>query len=75
MAHQITGYRFFTKGEKNFVIYSTLYKSGRFASLHNCTGLTEEQARGKFIVEHSNEVDLLLMEKQNQERKHKIILS
>ena len=71
--HQITGFRFFDKADKRFVIYSTLYKSGRWASLHECTGLTDEQARGKFIVEHSKEVDRLMMEKHNETKK--IILS
>jgi hypothetical protein len=65
--HQITGYYFFEKGDKKFVIYSTKYESGRFASMHECTGLTDEQARGKFIVEHSKEVDFLRMEKQRQD--------
>jgi hypothetical protein len=65
--HQITGYYFFTKGDKKFVIYSTKYDSGRFASMHDCTGLTDEQARGKFIVEHSKEVDFLRKEKQRQD--------
>lgn len=70
--HQITGYYFFTKGEKKFVVYSTLYKAGRFASMHECTGLTDEQARGKFLIEHSNEVDLLIKQKKQQ---NKIVLS
>jgi hypothetical protein len=65
--HQITGYYFFTKGDKKFVIYSTKYDSGRFASMHECTGLTDEQARGRFIVEHSQEVDFLRREKQRQD--------
>jgi hypothetical protein len=60
MFHQITGYYFFNKGEKKYVIYSTKYKGGRYASMHECTGLTEEQARGKFITAHSEEVDHLL---------------
>jgi hypothetical protein len=73
--HQITGFRFFNKGPKRFVIYSTLYKSGRWASMHECTGLTDEQARGKFIVEHSEEVDRLMAQKKLNDSKHKIILS
>lgn len=73
--HQITGYYFFTKGDKKFLVYSTLYKSGRWASFHDCTGLTDEQARGKFIVEHSKEVDLLMAQKKKDESKSKIILA
>lgn len=65
--HQITGYYFFNKGDKKYVIYSTKYPSRRFASVHECTDLTDEQARGKFIVEHSNEVDYLIKEKQRQD--------
>jgi hypothetical protein len=55
------------------VVYSTLYKSGRWASMHECTGLTDEQARGKFVVEHSEEVDRLMMQKEKA--KSKIILN
>jgi hypothetical protein len=69
--HQITGFYFFTKGEKKYVIYSTLYSHGRYANTFECTGLTDEQARGKFIIEHSKMVDLSLKQKQNQ----KIILN
>ena len=65
--HQITGYYFFTKGEKKYVIYSTKYPDGRFASMHECTGMTDEQARGRFIIEHSEEVDYLMREKQLKE--------
>jgi hypothetical protein len=75
MFHQITGYYFFTKGEKKFVIYSTKYKGGRYASIHECTELTDEQARGKFVIEHSNEVDQLMKQKEIDEQKHKIILT
>lgn len=75
--HQITGYFFFThKNGKKYVIYSTLYSSGRYASTHECTGLTDEQARGKFIIEHSNEVDVLLAQKRQNERENsKLILT
>lgn len=72
--HQVTGFYFFNKGEKKYVVYSTLYKSGRYASWHDCTGLTDEQARGKFLVEHSNEVDLLMKQKKRDENKVKIIV-
>lgn len=72
--HQITGYFFIThKNGKKFVIYSTLYKSGRYASMHECTGITDEQARGKFIIEHSKEVDHLLREEQKNKSHSKII--
>jgi hypothetical protein len=73
--HQVTGFYFFTKDDKKYVVYSTLYKSGRYASFHEYTGLTDEQARGRFIIEHSKEVDSLLMQKQSNENKSKIILS
>lgn len=63
-----------TKGEKRFVMYSTLYRGGRFSSMHECTGLTDEQAKGKFIIEHSNEVDHLIAEKQRRENKSRIIV-
>jgi hypothetical protein len=65
--HQITGFYFFNKGEKKFVIYSTKYDSGRFASVHEYTGLTDEQARGRFIVEHSEEVDYLIRDKKQKD--------
>lgn len=70
--HQITGFYFFDhKDGRRFVIYSTLYKEGRFANTFECTGLTDEQARGKFIVDHSRMVDASL----NQLRKQsKIVL-
>lgn len=74
--HQITGFYFFTKPKtgKRYVMYSTLYKSGRYASTHDCTGLTDAQARGKFIIEHSNEVDTLLrQERENKQKQSKII--
>lgn len=73
--HQITGYYFFTKGDKRFVVYSTLYQSGRYASFHDCTGLTEEQAKGKFIIDHNKEVDLLMQQKKKNDSKSKIILT
>jgi hypothetical protein len=70
--HQITGFYFFTKADgKKFVVYSTKYPSGRYCSLHECTGLADEQARGKFILEHSKEVDYLIRQKNNS----KIILN
>jgi hypothetical protein len=72
--HQITGFYFFShKDGSKYVVYSTLYKSGRWASMHECTGLTDEQARGKFVVEHSEEVDRLM--KQKEKAKSKIILN
>lgn len=67
--HQITGYRFFFKKDKKFVLYSTLYAHGRYASLHECTGLTDQQASVKFIVEHNHEVDRLLAEKKRNQSK------
>lgn len=74
--HSITGFYFFTKADgKKFVVYSTLYKSGRYASIHDCTGLTDEQARGKFVIEHSNEVDHLMKVKKQNESRSKIILT
>lgn len=74
--HQITGYYFFShKNGKKYVVYSTLYKSGRWASMHDCTGLTEAQARGKFVIEHSEEVDRLMAEKKKNETQSKIILN
>jgi hypothetical protein len=73
--HQITGYYFFTKSDKRFVVYSTLYQSGRYASFHDCTGLTEEQAKGKFIVDHNKEVDFLMQQKKKNDSKSKIILT
>jgi hypothetical protein len=72
--HQITGFRFFTKNNGNkYVVYSTLYSHGRYASLHDCTGLTDQQAMGKFIVEHNHEVDRLLKEKQANEKQSLIL--
>lgn len=74
--HPITGFYFhITKEGVKWVGYSTLYHSGRYLSWHNATGLTDEQARGKFIVEHSQEVDHLIAEKQKKENKNKIILN
>jgi hypothetical protein len=74
MHHTITGFYFFSHvNGKKYVVYSTLYKSGRWASMHECTGLTDEQARGKFVVEHSEEVDRLMMQKEKA--KSKIILN
>jgi hypothetical protein len=65
--HQITGFYFFThKDGRKFVIYSTRYKSGRYANTFECTGLTDEQARGKFIVEHSKMVDATLRQTQSK---------
>lgn len=73
--HQITGYYFFTKSDgKKYVVYSTLYKEGRFANMFECTGLTDEQARGKFVIDHSQMVDASLIQKRNQESKSKIVL-
>ena len=64
-----------TKGDKRFVVYSTLYKSGRYASWHDCTGMPDDQARGKFLMEHSNEEDhLLKTENQQNEKRSKIIV-
>jgi hypothetical protein len=69
--HKITGFYFFDhKDGRRFVIYSTLYKEGRFANTFECTGLSDEQARGKFVIDHSKMVDASL----NQLRKPKIIL-
>jgi hypothetical protein len=73
--HYPTGFYFFTKGEKKYVIYSTLYKSGRYANTFECTDLTDEQARGKYLIDHSKMVDATMRQKQMQESKHKIILS
>lgn len=68
--HQITGFYFLTnKDGRKHVVYSTLYKDGRYCSMHDATGLTDEQARGKFVIEHSNEVDHLLREKNKQQSK------
>jgi hypothetical protein len=73
--HPITGYYFFSHANgKKYVVYSTLYKSGRYASMHECTDLTDEQARGKFVIEHSNEVDLVMRQKQVNEQQNKIVL-
>lgn len=73
--HQITGFYFFThKDGRRFVIYSTLYQSGRFASFHDCTGMTEQQARGAFITQHNHEVDRLLVQKRMGENRQKIIV-
>jgi hypothetical protein len=70
--HKITGFFFFDhKDGRRFVIYSTLYESGRYANTFECTGLTDEQARGKFVIDHSNMVELTL----KQQRKSKLILS
>lgn len=70
--HQVTGFYFFNKDDKKYVVYSTLYKHGRYASVHECTGLTDPQAQGKFLIDHSNEVDLLLRQKKSNS---KIILT
>lgn len=67
--HQITGYVF----HKNYVIYSTKYKHGRYCSMHDRTGLTDQQAQGKFIVEHNNEVNHLIQVKKQEESKKRII--
>lgn len=61
--HQVTGYYFTGK----WVIYSTLYRQGRYASIHDRTGLTDQQAMGKFLIEHSHEVDYLLLQEQKQQ--------
>jgi hypothetical protein len=74
--HTITGFYFFShKNGKKYVIYSTLYKLGRFASLHECTGMTDAQARGAFVIEHSREVDYLMKVKKQNDNKSKIILN
>lgn len=75
--HPVTGYFFFTNAKtgRKHVIYSTLYSDGWFASMHDCTGLTEQQARGRFLVEHSWEVDVLIKQKAVNENKSKIILT
>lgn len=74
--HYPTGYYFFShKDGRKFVIYSTLYKEGRFANTFECTGLTDEQARGKFLIDHSKMVDSSMVQKRLQESKHKIILT
>lgn len=65
--HLPTGYYFL--GTK-WVMYSTKYESGRWASIHDRTGLSEEQARGKFLVEHSHEVDRLMVEAKTKQSKH-----
>jgi hypothetical protein len=73
--HQITGYFFFSnKKGKKYVVYSTLYKSGRYASMHNCTGMSDDQARGAFILEHSREVDHLLTQEKANKNQSKIIV-
>ena len=69
--HLITGYYF----HKHYVIYSTKTKDGRFCSMHDRTDLTDQQAMGKFIVEHNHEVETLIRQKKREESKHKIILS
>lgn len=63
--HQITGYYFL--GQKH-VMYSTMYSHGRYCSIHDRTGLTEAQAKGRFIVEHSQEVDRLIKERKDREK-------
>jgi hypothetical protein len=72
--HQITGYRFFNKGQKKYVMYSTLYERGRFATVHECTDLTDQQAMGKFICEHSHEVDRMIREQEANKKHSKIII-
>jgi hypothetical protein len=68
--HSITGFFFFDhKDGRRFVIYSTLYSHGRYANTFECTGLTDEQARGKFVLDHSKLVDNTL-----KSQKSKIIL-
>ena len=66
--HQITGYYFLThRNGKRYVIYSTYYEHGKYRSWHECTGLTDEQAKGKFIIEHSHEVDYLIKDKKQKD--------
>jgi hypothetical protein len=35
--------------------------------MHDRTGLTDEQAMGKFIIEHSKEVDYLIRDKKQKD--------
>jgi hypothetical protein len=66
--HQITGFYFTGK----YVFYSTKYAHARYMSCHDRTGLTDEQAKGKFIIEHNREVDYLIAQKRENS---KIILN
>lgn len=68
---QVTGFYF----HKNYVIYSTKTKEGRFCSMHNREGLTDQQAMGKFHLEHAREVEHLVRIKKEGEEQHKIIIN
>lgn len=67
--YQVTGFYF----HKHYVIYSTKTTTGRFASMHDRTGLTDQQAQGKFHIEHSEEVDRLIKQKKDTDSKSRIL--
>lgn len=66
--HPVTGYYFLGGAGGKYVMYSTMYDHGRYLSIHNREGLTEAQAKGKFLVEHSHEVDRLMKENRDREK-------
>jgi hypothetical protein len=58
--HPLTGIYFVGK----WVVYSSIVDGNRFASIHNRTDLSDEQAKGYFIKEHQKEVKLLLQQRE-----------
>lgn len=55
-----------------YVMYSTIIKDDRFMSIHDRTGLTDEQAQHRFMNKHRDEVQLLIREKlENENNKSK----
>lgn len=64
----ITGYYFFRKGERKYVLYSSIIGDDRFASMHDCTELTDDQAKNRFKEEHHKEVMLLIKQKHENDQ-------
>jgi hypothetical protein len=58
--YPITGIYFVNK----YVVYSSMVNGDRFASIHNRTGLSDEQAKGYFVKEHQKEVRYLIRQKE-----------
>lgn len=65
---KITGFYFAGK----YVFYSTLIGKDRFMSIHDRTGLTDEQAMNLFVGKHNEEVKQLIIQKtENENNKSK----
>ena len=51
------------------IAYVSVVQRNAYISIHNRDGLTDQQARMKFHIEHTNEVDYLIRKKILEEEK------